>query len=639
MKRYSGALKGELMSSQWRLMREQRFRPLFVTQFLGALNDNVFKTALITLVAFRAGQLTSAEPETLATLLPGLFILPFFLFSATSGLLADKLDKAAIARAVKIFEIAVMSLAAWGFVTNGFWELVAALFLMGVHSTVFGPMKYGYLPQHLRPDELIGGNGMIEMGTFVAILLGEVLGAWLAAGPHGGVTTSVVVVGLAILGYLASRGIPATPPVDAALKLNWNPLTETWRNLRFAHGNRTVWLSILGISWFWFYGATLLAQFPAYAKEMLGGDESVFILLLMIFSIGIGAGSLLCERLSGHKVEIGLVPFGAIGLTLFGVDLFFASPAAPAAAAGGMHFTAFLADARHWRLLGDLALLGLFGGFYVVPLYALIQTRSEKGHQSRIIAANGILNALFMVVSALVSILLFAAGLSIPQLFLATALLNAAVAVYIYGLVPEFLYRFLSWLLVHSIYRLERSGEGHIPDDGPAVIVCNHVSLADPLVITASSPRPIRFVMHHRIYRTPILNFLFRENRVIPIAPAKEDAALMEQAFDEVAKALDAGELVCLFPEGRITETGDINPFRPGIKRILDRNPVPVVPLALRGLWGSFFSRKGGPAMSSPRHLSPFSRIALAVGAPVPPAAATPEQLQSIVTALRGDWK
>src|ERR1043165_5634620 len=341
------------MGSQWRLMRERRFGPLFFTQFLGAFNDNVFKTALVTLIAFQAGRLTSADPRMLATALPGLFIVPFFVFSATSGRLADKRDRAAIARAVNVFEIGVMSLAAWGFLTNGLWELIAALFLMGVHSTVFGPVKYGYLPQHLRPDELVGGNGLIEMGTFLAILLGEVLGAWLAVGRQGGSYASIAVGGVAVLGYRASRGIPATPPVDPALKVNWNPFTETWKNLRFARRNRTVWLSLLGISWFWFYGATMLAQFPNYAKDVLGGDETVFVLLLTVFSVGIGTGSLLCERLSGRKVEIGLVPFGAIGLTVFGVDLFFATPAP----ADGASFTAFIAAPGHWRLLADLALL------------------------------------------------------------------------------------------------------------------------------------------------------------------------------------------------------------------------------------------------------------------------------------------
>ena len=608
------------MSGQFQLMRERRFFPLFYTQFLGAFNDNVFKTALITLITFRAGELTSMDPKALATLLPGLFILPFFLFSATSGQLADKLEKSAIARAVKIFEIGVMSLAAWGFLAGSLWQLVTALFLMGLHSTVFGPVKYGYLPQHMRAEELIGANGLIESGTFVAILLGEVIGAWLATAHYGHRLTAATVIAVAVLGWWVSRAIPRTPPVAPELKVNWNPVTETWRNLKFAQGNRTVWLSLLGISWFWFYGATLLAQFPTYAKEVLGGDERTFIELLTLFSIGVGAGSLLCEKLSGHRVEIGLVPFGAIGLTLFGIDLWHASGA----------------GAATWRVLADIALLGLFGGFYIVPLYALIQTRSEKSHQSRIIAANNILNAFFMVVSAGVSIGLFAAGLTIPQLFLVTAIANAAVALFIYGLVPEFLLRFLMWLLVHSVYRLEKSGLERVPESGPALIVCNHVSFVDALVISAGCPRPIRFVMDHRIFRTPVMSFVFRHSRAIPIAPAKEDPALMERAFEEISGALAAGDLVGIFPEGKITDSGEMNPFRPGVSRILERNPVPVVPLALRGLWGSFFSRMGGSAMSNPRHLRPFSRIGLAAGAPVAPAQATPQHLQELVAQLRG---
>ncbi len=626
------------MSSQFQLMRERRFRPFFFTQFLGAFNDNVFKTALITLVTFRAGQLTELDGKTLATLLPGLFILPFFLFSATSGQIADKFEKSAVARAVKVFEICVMLLAAWGFMANLLWPLVGALFLMGVHSTLFGPVKYSYLPQQLKQEELVGGNGMIEMGTFVAILVGEILGAWLAVSPNGSVMTSAVVIGIAVLGYWVSRGIPLSPAADPELTINWNPLTETWRNLSFAKGNKVVWLSILGISWFWFYGATVLAQFPNYAKDVLGGDESVFILLLSVFSLGIGIGSLLCEKLSGNKVEIGLVPFGAIGLTLFGIDLYFASVAVGAAAAPA-DFAEFLKIASHWRVLVDIVLLGLFGGFYIVPLYALVQTRSEKSHQSRVIAANNILNALFMVVSALVSMALFAAGLSIPQLFLATALFNAVVAIYIYTLVPEFLMRFIVWLLIHGIYRLKKEGIEHIPEQGPALIACNHVSFVDALVLAAASPRPIRFIMDHRIFKIPILNFVFREGRAIPIAPAKEDPQMLERAYEEVAKALADGDLVGIFPEGGITFSGDIMPFRSGVTRIIERSPVPVVPMALRGLWHSFFSRKDGPAMTKFERFRPFRRIELAIGRPMPPEAATPEHLRETIVALRGDLK
>ena len=622
------------MSSQFHLLRQRRFLPFFVTQFLGAFNDNVFKTALITLVSFRAAQLTALEPGTLATLLPGLFILPFFLFSATSGQIADKFDKAAVARAVKVFEIAIMFIAAWGFVAHNLPALVSALFLMGLHSTIFGPVKYAYLPQHLAQHEIVGGNGLVEMGTFVAILVGQILGAALISASDSGINVAVTIVFLAVAGWLASRAIPRTPASDPALRINWNPLTETFSNLRFAHGNRVVWLSLLGISWFWFYGATLLAQFPAFAKTVLGGDESVFILLLTVFSLGVGIGSLLCEKLSGGKVEIGLVPFGAIGLTLFGVDLHFA---APSVAEHGGHWTNVAV--AHWRVLADIALIGLFGGFYIVPLYALIQTRSEKSHQSRIIAANNILNAAFMVVSALVSVLLFKAGLTIPQLFLATALFNAVVAIYIYTLVPEFLMRFIVWMLIHTVYRLDAKGLDNVPEEGPAVVICNHVSFVDALVITAACRRPIRFVMDHNIFRTPILSFVFRTNRCIPIAPAKENPALLEKAYEDIAAALADGDLVGIFPEGRITDTGEMYPFKNGIRRIVDRTPVRVVPMALRGLWGSFFSRKDGPAMSRPLRRGLFSSIALVASAPVPPEQATPDNLQRIVTELRGDWK
>jgi 1-acyl-sn-glycerol-3-phosphate acyltransferase len=356
-----------------------------------------------------------------------------------------------------------------------------------------------------------------------------------------------------------------------------------------------------------------------------------------VFSIGIGAGSLLCERLSGHKIEIGLVPFGSIGMTLFAVDLYFVLAAhiqdAP------VTLGQFLGVAGHWRILADLMLIGMFAGFYIVPLYALVQSRSEAKHRSRIIAGNNILNALFVVAAAVMAIALFKAGFTIPELFLVTAALNAVVAIYIYTLVPEFLMRFIVWLLIHSVYRLEKSGLDNIPDEGPAVLVCNHVSFVDALIIAAACRRPIRFVMDHNIFRVPVLNFVFRTGRAIPIASARTDPDLLEKAYDEIARGLEQGDLVCIFPEGRITDTGEMYPFRGGIKRIVDRTPVPVVPLALRGLWGSFFSRKDGPAMSKPSRLSLFSRIALAVDKPVLPQLVTPEGLQAQVLALRGDWR
>ncbi|KAA3650351.1 MAG: MFS transporter [Proteobacteria bacterium] len=624
--------------SQFALMRQRRFLPFFLTQFLGAFNDNVYKNALVVLITFHAVRYTEMSAGVLVNLAAGVFILPFFLFSATAGQLADKYEKSALMRGIKLAEVGIMGLAAAAFALDSLGLMLATLFLMGAQSALFGPVKYAILPQALHETELVGGNALVESGTFVAILIGTIAGGLLIAVPDGALWVSGAVLVVAALGYLAARGIPRADAADPTLRINWNPLTETWRTIGFTRASRTVFLSVLGISWFWFYGALFLSQFPGYAKTVLGGDEYAVTLLLAVFSIGIGLGSLLCEKLSGRHIEIGLVPFGSIGLTLFALDLWWASPA-PGALGEGLAIGAVLAEPLAWRVLFDLVMIGFFGGFFIVPLYALIQSRSAPSHRSRIIAGNNILNALFMVVAAGLGAGLLAAGASIAQLFLLTAILNACVAVYIYTLVPEFLLRFVVWLLVHTVYRLRVEGEVHIPETGPAVIVANHVSFVDALVIMAASRRPIRFVMDHQIFRWPLLSFLFRTSRAIPIASAKEDPAMMEQAFDTVAEALAAGELVGLFPEGRITDTGEMKPFRPGIKRIIERSPVPVVPMALRGLWGSTFSRKGGPAMRKPLRRGLFNRIALVVGAPVAPEVLRIDALQNTVAALRGDQR
>ncbi len=435
------------MNNQFQLLKQQRFSPFFFTQFLGAFNDNVFKTALITLVAFHAASLSNVDGSTLATLLPGLFILPFFLFSATAGQIADKFEKSQIIRLVKLFEIAIMVFASVGFFMHNIWLLGAALFMMGMHSTLFGPIKYAYLPQHLKQNELIGGNGMVEMGSFVAILFGQILGAWLATLDNHELLTSLAILLIAILGYCSSRGVPNTPAADPHLKINWNPITETIKNVKLIWQQQSIWVAIVAISWFWFYGATLLAQFPNLAKNVLHGDESVFILLLCVFSIGIGIGSLLCEKLSRGRLELGLVMFGALGMIVFGADLYASSAniheASGAALQSSMQFASQISN---WRMLIDIALIGLFGGFYIVPLYVLIQTRVAKNVQSRIIAANNIMNAFFMVISALFSVWVFNHGYSIPQLFLSVALLNIIICIYLCLRQPEYFHSFVAWL-------------------------------------------------------------------------------------------------------------------------------------------------------------------------------------------------
>lgn len=431
--------------SQFGLMKEQRFRPFFFTQFLGAFNDNVFKTALITLATFQTATLTQMSGAKLATILPGVFILPFFIFSATAGQIADKFEKSQIIRFVKVFEIGIMLFASAGFFLHNIWLLSMALFMMGMHSALFGPVKYSYLPQHLKENELIGGNGMLEMGSFVAILLGQVLGAWLANA--GSLAISLIVIGLAVLGYLNSRGVPHSPPSDASLRVNWNSVTGTWNNLKFAWSHQAIWITLIAISWFWFYGAVLLTQFPVFAKNVLHGDESVFILLLSIFSLGIGIGSLLCEKLAKGKVELGLIMLGAIGMAIFGFDFAHNSTVFSVPAGMAYDYRTFLDSFLHYRLLADIALIGIFAGFYIVPLYTFIQASGLKSHQSRLIAANNILNSLFMVVSAGFSIWIFSLGFNIPQLFMVTACLHLLVITYLCWRQPRFYRDFVSWLM------------------------------------------------------------------------------------------------------------------------------------------------------------------------------------------------
>ncbi|MEC5159574.1 1-acyl-sn-glycerol-3-phosphate acyltransferase [Janthinobacterium sp. CG_23.3] len=625
-------------SSQFALLSERRFGPFFWTQFFGAFNDNLFKTALMVILAYDALSWTTLPASTITNLIPGLFILPYVVFSATAGQIADKFEKAGLARFVKWLELAIMAVAALGWMSHTLWLLVAAVVGMGVHSTLFGPVKYAYLPQQLKPEELIGGNGLIEMGTFVGILLGEILGAVLVVyKPWGVELVAGATIVVSVVGLLASYRVPLTPAAEPGLNINWNPLSESIRNIGFSRKNRVVFLAMLGNSWFWFYGALILAQFPVYAKDYLHGEHGVFVLLLTVFSLGIGTGSLLCERLSGHKIEIGLVPFGSIGLSLFGIDLYFASIGYSNTEVVGV--LALLAQHSVPRILFDIAMIGVFGGFFIVPLFALIQTRCDRAHISRTIAGMNIMNALFMVAAAGVAILLLGQGFTIPQLFLLTAVLNALVAVYIFSLVPEFLMRFLAWLLIHTIHRVKCVDAERIPAEGAAVLVCNHVSFVDAIVIVAASPRPIRFVMDHRIFKLPLLGWIFRTGKAIPIASAKDDPWLMEKAFVDIAQALHDGDLVCIFPEGKLTTTGEMNEFKGGIAKILARSPVPVIPMALRGLWGHWLSRNKANVFERTFRGGWRSRLALAVGQPVAPVDATPEYLQQQVSKLRGHWK
>jgi len=575
------------------------------------------------------------DHTVLANVAAFLFILPFFLFSATAGQLADKYEKSMLMRRIKLLEIGLMSLAAFALISRQYALLLFVLFLMGCQSTLFGPVKYAYLPQKLHTDELIGGNALVESGTYVAIIVGLIVGgeAIDPGAGHQGLLAGILVAA-ACVGYLVSRQIPKTEAVDPELRINWNAWKETWHIVRFAREEKSVFLSILGISWFWFFGSALTIQMPAYAADILNGNQSVATSLLVAFAVGVGLGSLLCERMSGHRIELGLVPFGSIGMSLILVDLYFAQPETAVTTVTSV--SDFLGRASSRRILIDLAMLGAFGGFYSVPLYALIQQRSDRKHLSRIIAANNIINSLLMVAAAVISIVILKSGFSIPELFIFIAVMNAVVAIYIYSLLPEFLMRFMAWLIINVVYRIRPVGLENIPHKGPAVVVCNHVSFMDPIILGGSVARPMRFVMYYKIFKMPFLSFIFRNAKAIPIASRAEDEDLMNAAFEKVDAELAAGNIVCIFPEGRITTDGEVQRFRPGIEKIIARRPVPVIPVALGRLWGSWFSRrKQGGIRKIPGRL--FARVPIFFGEPVAPAEVTAERLELLVRTLRGE--
>lgn len=414
-----------MSSTPFYLFRTNRFAPLFGTQFLGAFNDNLYKNTLAVLLTFEAAEWTSISAALMAPMIGAIFILPFFLFSGLSGEIADRIDKARLARIVKVWEIVMMLIAIVGFLSHSFYILFSVVFGMGMHSTLFGPIKYSIIPQHMKENELIGANALIESGTFGAILLGTIAGGALAAIPEGGVIASIAAFAVAIIGYLFSRYIPIAAPPHRLEPFRIGFWKHTTDAIRLAYRDRLVFLAVLAISWFWLYGALLLSQFPSLVKDLMMGSEETVTLILALFTLGIGVGSALCERLSHHHVRYVLVVTGAVGMAVAGVDFAYGIGTfeASGALSHNIHF---------WRIITDVTLLGIFGGLYSVPLYALVQERSAPEARSRIIAANNILNALFMVGGAVVTMAILSLGYSIASLFGIVALGTAGVGYIIF---------------------------------------------------------------------------------------------------------------------------------------------------------------------------------------------------------------
>lgn len=619
---------------QFSLLTKRRFLPYFLTQALGAFNDNLYKNALLLLIAF-GGISAQSDSALLTNLAAGLFILPFFLFSPIAGQIADKFEKSKLIRWVKGLEVIIMGLAAAAIVMGNVWMMMLLLFLMGLQSSLFGPVKFALLPQQLDDDELVGGNALVEMGTFIAILVGTITAGiffdfeqglyWIAGG----------IVVFALLGFFSSQYIPNASANDPELKINWNPFSEMVNTIRQARENRSVYLSIMAISWFWFIGASYLTQFPNFARDFLGGSTQVVTLLLTLFSLGVALGSLLCEKLSGHKIELGIVPIGSLGMSIFGIDLYFS--VAGIQVMEDMSAMAFIQQPENFRLMFDIAMVSAFGGLFVVPLQALIQHRSDEKNRAQIIAANNMFNAIFMVASAGIGILaLVVIELTIPEYFLVLAIMNIVVAIYVYSRVPEFVLRFFIWMLGHTLYRVQDKGLENIPDTGAAVLVCNHVSFVDAMLIAGTCHRPVRFVMDRSIAEMKGLRTFFKIAKTIPICSPKANIEVYENAFKRIKEELDSGEIICIFPEGKLTTDGEVDTFKSGIERIIKETPVQVVPMALGGMWGSIFSHKDGHALTKrPRRF--WSKVTLTVSPAQSAANVSAASLEHDVKTLLGD--
>ncbi|MCG9693325.1 MFS transporter [Vibrio sp. Isolate22] len=621
-------------SSQSSLLTQKRFLPYFITQFLGAFNDNIFKNVLLLFVAFASVDTLPISSNLFINLAAGLFILPFFLFSALAGVLADKYEKSWFIRKVKLLEVVIMSLGAIGFIYESYGILLLLLFLMGTQSAFFGPVKYALLPQQLKTKELVSGNALVETGTFLAILIGTLGAGIIASEESAKLVAAICIVSFAVLGYVSSCFIPEAPSNAPDLKVKWQPIKLTKATLAIAKKDRPTFQALMSISWFWFLGATYLTQFPNFTKLHLNGTESSVAFLLALFSVGIAIGSLACDKLSNHRIEIGIVPMGSLGISIFGLLM---ATSTPESLPEFSSFQQFVTYSELWSLFAYLLLLGISGGIFIVPLYSLMQLRAKPDERAQVIAGLNIYNSLFMVGSAVMGIVcLSVLELSIPQLFILLALLNTFVMLYLFYQVPIYAFRFFTWVVTHTMYRVKHKNLHNLPENGGALIVCNHVSYMDALLLSAVCPRLIRFVMEEDYAKLPPLRRFLKRAGVIPISSTNRRS--IRNAFNEVEQALHEGHIVCIFPEGKLTSDGEVAEFMRGMELIIRRSPVPVIPMALKGLWGSYFSRyKGRACKGLPTRF--WTKLEIEAGEPISPADASCETLRQAVADLRGSQR
>lgn len=635
------------------LLKSHRFLPYFLTQFLGAFNDNVFRNALVFIITYKLLSLADGyNSNVINNLAPALFILPFAVFAIIAGQIADKFPNHTLIRKIKLAEILIMSMVGIAFFAESLPLLLFCLFLTGIQSAFFSPIKYSILPKYLQTAELVGANAFVQMATFIAIVLGTLTGYFLIKAKVEilEILIPLTLIIIAAAGYISARYIPSAKAAEPSLRISYNLCTQTKKLFSLAQKDTNVFLAMLAVSWFWFLGTGYLSQLPNIVKINLSGEKDLLMIFLVIFSIAIGIGSALCIRLSGKRAELGLVPIAAVGLLLFTIDVYFSLTSFGQSlaqnididntATGLLSISDFLQAKGSYRLLFDFAALGIFGSLYVVPLNTYIQERAPRQYLARIIAANTIMNSIAMVtVSVLAIIVLGVVKLGIPEFFLIIAALHFLCMLWIFSRTKIFFIRFVIWLLTHTIYRIKHiDTDKYIPDEGAAVLIANHVSYVDALLIASSTQRMTRFIMYKPIYKSPALNWFFKLIGAIPICSKSEDEATYHAAFDKIDEYLKNGELVCIFPEGTITRDGNINEFKSGIEKIITRTPVTVIPMALQGLWGSFFSRKDNNIFQKPFRRF-WSKVTVIAGPAKLPNDVTAEKLETIVRDLRGDKK
>jgi 1-acyl-sn-glycerol-3-phosphate acyltransferase len=639
----------------WALLGDRAFLPFFASQFTVAFNDNLLKTGLVLLLTFGTGpdggplRVFGMDAATLNPLAAALLILPFLVFSSTAGQMADRHPRRSIIVTVKAVEVVLMTLAGLGFVLTGAgqpaWGLSLLLVLLpiaGAQSAFYSPARYSVLPELVEPARLVAANAMLQLGSYLSILGGVIAaGVLLSAGAGaavGGVALGPllmagVLVGMSAFGWWCSVRIPPTLPGNPDQRVDWLSPAATLRELGTLHREPVLRRTVVGISWFWAFAACLLTLFPVWSRDQIGGGPEMATFFMALFSVGIGAGSLLCSRLSPHGLELGVVAVGALGLSALPL-LLPGLGGAVVAEAGPLAVLDLLSQPSGVVLSLVLVGIAAMGGLFIVPLYTLLQTRPADHERGRVMAATNLTSSLWIVLSQGALMVLAGRGWEPPAIFVLLAALNFVGFLYLYLLIPEFLYRFMAWVLSHLLYRLRVDGIERIPATGGVLLVCNHVSFIDWLIVGGSCPRPARFVMDKFMFQIPVVTWLVRHAGAIPIASRKVDPALLEQAWDRIAAALEAGEVVCIFPEGGLTRDGEPLPWRPGVERIVARNPVPVVPMALNGLWGSFFSRIEGTAMARPLRRGFRAPLRLTVGDPLAPEGLTVDQVREAVLAM-----